>query len=56
MSKHITCVIDGCDWATEAASEPELIDKVKAHGARDHGVTEISPELAAKVKAAIETR
>jgi hypothetical protein len=29
---------------------------VKAHAAANHGVTEITPELAAQVKAAIQTR
>jgi predicted small metal-binding protein len=56
MSKHIACVVEGCSWTGDAPSEPELIEKVKAHGATDHGVTEIGPELAARVKAAIENR
>ena len=33
----------------------ERAEKVVAHAARDHGVTEITPELAAKVRAAIKT-
>lgn len=56
MAKHIACVVDGCDWKADAASESDLVEKVKAHGAEDHGLREISPELAARVKAAIETR
>jgi len=56
MAKHISCVMDGCSWTADAPSESDLIEKVKEHGAHDHGVTEISPELAARVKAAIETR
>jgi predicted small metal-binding protein len=58
MSKHIACgdVVKGCPFTAEAASEAELVDKVKAHAARDHGVTEVTPELAAQVKAAIQTR
>jgi predicted small metal-binding protein len=30
-----------------------LIEKVAAHAAHDHGVAEVTPELLAKVKAAI---
>jgi predicted small metal-binding protein len=29
---------------------------VVAHAAHDHGITEVTPELAAKVKAAIKSR
>jgi predicted small metal-binding protein len=58
MTKHIACgdVVDGCGFMAEAATEPELIEKVKAHAAREHGVKEVTPELAAKVKAAIQSR
>jgi predicted small metal-binding protein len=30
--------------------------RVVAHAAHDHGITEVTPELAAKVKAAIKSR
>jgi predicted small metal-binding protein len=56
MAKHIACVVDGCSWTADAPTESDLMDKVKAHGATDHGVREIGPELAARVKAAIQTR
>ena len=36
-----------------ADTEEELTDKVAAHAAQDHGVPEVTPELAAKIKAAI---
>ena len=45
-----------CAYIAEAATEPELIEKVKTHAAKEHGVTQLTPELAAKVKAAIQTR
>ena len=56
--KHILCgdVVPGCTFTAEAATEEELVKKVVAHAAHDHGVTDVSPELAAKVKAAIRTR
>ena len=37
-------------------AEDELLKAVAAHAAHDHGITEVSPELAAKVKAAIKSR
>jgi len=58
MTKHIACgdVVDGCKFTAEATSDSELVEKVKAHAAKDHGVKEVTPELAAKVMAAIKTR
>jgi predicted small metal-binding protein len=58
MGKHIACsdVVSGCSFTAEAATEAELLERVKAHAAMEHGVSELTPELAAKVKAAIRTR
>jgi predicted small metal-binding protein len=58
MTKHIACndVVPGCNFTAEAATESELVEKVKAHAEKEHAVGEITPELAAKVKAAIESR
>lgn len=58
MTKHIACndVVSGCDFTADAASEEELVKKVTAHAAQDHGVKQVTPELAAKVKAAIQSR
>ena len=57
MARHIACgdVVQGCQFTAEAVTEEELLARVKTHAAEDHGVTEVSPELAAKVKAAIRT-
>jgi predicted small metal-binding protein len=57
-AKHIACgdVVPGCSFTASAATEEELVKKVVAHAARDHGVTDITPELAAKVQAAIKTQ
>jgi predicted small metal-binding protein len=38
-----------------ASAEEELLKKVVEHAAHQHGVTEVAPELAAKVKAAIKS-
>lgn len=52
---HIAChdVVPGCGFTASADSEDELVRQVAAHAAKDHGVTEVTPELAAQVKAAI---
>ena len=56
--KYICCgdVVPGCDFRATAATEEELIQQVAAHASQQHGITEITPELAAKVQAAIQTR
>ena len=58
MSKEIACgdVVKGCQWTAEAANEEELLRKVIAHAAEKHDVHEVTPELAAQVKAAIRDR
>lgn len=58
MAKHIACndVVAGCSFTAQAETEADLIEQVKAHAAKDHAVKDITPELAAKVKAAIQTR
>lgn len=57
-TKHIACgdVVPGCTFTASAATEDDLIKQVTAHAAHHHGVSEVTPELAAKVKAAITTR
>jgi len=58
MTKHIACkdVVPGCPYEASAPNEEELLKQVSAHAAKEHGVKEVTPELAAKVKAAIATR
>ena len=58
MSKHLSCgdVVPGCAFHAEAPSEEELMKKVGAHARDSHGVAEVTPELAAQVKAAIRER
>jgi len=57
-AKHIACaeIMPDCSFTASAATEEELLKKVIAHAAQDHGITEVTPELAAKVKAAIKSR
>ena len=56
--KHIACgdVVDGCGFTATAATEDELLAQVAAHAAEHHGVREVTPELAAQLKAAIKTQ
>ncbi len=58
MTKHIACndVVTGCAFEASAATEEDLLKQVTAHAAKDHGVQEVTPELAAKLKAAIQSR
>lgn len=55
MGKKLLCRDVGVDCDTEicAETEEELMKKVAEHAKTVHGMTEISPETAAKVKAAI---
>jgi predicted small metal-binding protein len=57
MKKHIAChdVVPGCRFTAIAATEEELLARVAEHAAQEHGVTEITPELASRVKGAIRT-
>jgi predicted small metal-binding protein len=58
MSKQLTCgdVVSGCAFTATAKTEDELLAKVAEHAHDVHGLGEITPELAAKVKAAIKER
>ncbi len=57
-TKRIACndVVPGCGFTASAETEEELMKQVVAHAKDAHGVTEVTPELAAKVKAAIVQR
>jgi predicted small metal-binding protein len=56
--KYIACasVVPDCPFEATAATEEELMKMVAAHAAHAHGVNEVTPELAAQVKAAIQNR
>jgi predicted small metal-binding protein len=56
--KRVACadIVPGCPFTAQASTEQDLMEKVAAHAAHDHGVAEVTPELAAKVKAAIKTQ
>jgi len=56
--KYIACasIVPDCPFEATATTEEELLRMVAAHAAHDHGIEEVTPELAAKVKAAIQNR
>ena len=56
--KHIACasIVPDCPFEATATTEEELLKKVAAHAAHDHGISDVTPELLAKVKAAIQNR
>jgi predicted small metal-binding protein len=56
MPKHLECVLPGCHFAVAAETEAEIMKQITVHAAVAHGVAEIPPDVAAKVKAAIEDR
>lgn len=58
MPRTICCgdIVEGCQYTAEAASETELLSKVSKHAHDAHGVVDVTPELAAKVKSAIKER
>lgn len=53
--KHLRCRDVGldCDFEAYGRNDDEVVQKAAAHAARDHGITEITPELAERVRAAI---
>jgi predicted small metal-binding protein len=55
MEKRIACndVVPGCTFTATAATQEELLKKVLAHALEHHGVTDVTPELAARVTSAI---
>ena len=58
MAKHLACndVVSGCGFTATATTEDEVVEKAAEHARESHGVKEITPDLAAKVKAAIKDR
>jgi predicted small metal-binding protein len=55
MAKHFGCgdVVQGCKFTVTAENEAEVLAQVAAHAAAAHGITQVTPELVAKVKAAM---
>lgn len=56
MAKVLRCRDVGvdCDWSACGETEEEVLAKGAEHARKAHGITEISPEMAEKAKAAIK--
>jgi predicted small metal-binding protein len=57
MAKELRCRDVGmnCDFEARGNTEEEVLQKASAHARSAHQISEMSPELAAKVRAAIRT-
>ena len=56
MAKRLACgeVVPDCDFTATAASEAELLEKTARHAQEAHGVSRITPDLEAQIRAAIK--
>lgn len=54
MVKVLKCgdVMPGCEWSARAESEEKLLQRAAEHAREAHGI-DVTPEVAAKVRAAI---
>jgi predicted small metal-binding protein len=50
---HCGDLMAGCDYVARGATEEEVLTQAAEHAKTAHGMSEITPELAQKVKAAI---
>ena len=57
-AKYMACaaIVPDCSFSVTAATEEEILKHVAAHAAHAHGITQVTPELAAKVRESIKTR
>ncbi|MGE5254365.1 MAG: DUF1059 domain-containing protein [Planctomycetaceae bacterium] len=55
--KQLNCRDSGlqCDFLVRAETEEEVMKVAAAHGARAHGMKEITPELKSRLKSLIKT-
>jgi predicted small metal-binding protein len=51
---HCDDLMKGCDFVARGATEDEVMKKAAEHAKTAHGIDNITPELAQKVKAAIK--
>jgi predicted small metal-binding protein len=58
MAKQLRCgdLMQGCDFVADGNTEDEVMQKAAEHAKAVHGLTEVSEELATKVRAAIRER
>ena len=58
MAKMMKCgdLMPGCNAVIEGKDETEVMAKASEHARQKHGVKTVSPDMAAKVKAAIKEK
>jgi len=58
MAKILRCgdLMPGCNFVAEGKDVAEVMAKGAEHAKKDHGMTTIPPEVAAKVQAAIKDK
>ena len=58
MAKVLRCgdLMAGCKAVVEGKDEAEVMAKAAEHAKKDHGMTTIPADVAAKVKAAIKNK
>lgn len=56
MAKVVRCRSVGvdCDFEARGETAEEVLRECAEHGRQEHGMTEISPELETKIRAAIQ--
>lgn len=55
MTYNISCnaLFEGCAFKASAETEKQLLELAAQHAADVHGITELTPDIVEKVKAAI---
>jgi predicted small metal-binding protein len=53
--KHFKCgeIVPGCDWTIDGESEDEVLAEVGDHARVAHGMDEVPPEVADRVRGLI---
>jgi predicted small metal-binding protein len=56
MSKVLRCgdIVGNCDFVAKGESEQEILQQASEHARTSHGIEQITPELAEKVRSAIK--
>ena len=56
MAKQLKCgdLMPGCSFVAKGATVDEVLAKAAEHAKTAHGIQQVTPELAAKVKGAIK--
>ncbi len=58
MAKELKCgdLMPGCKAVVEGKDEAEVMAKAAAHAKSAHGLQQVTPELASKVRSAIKEK